>query len=160
VLSIPVVKFKDELGVANPDLITISEGRISNDSRALQLYSVGRPRIVDHETGPGVNDDCVTAADFRVRQDDFVVGQAADPGGRPLHRIALACGRTQPCNRFTTTFAAVDHADDGLGGGSAGRLLNIQWLLSQNPSVQIAKRRVRVDAQVVGEGNLQALVGI
>ena len=65
--------FKRELVVTDADVVTVGEVRAGADSLALHLDTVGRPQIRDKETGSGVDDDGVVAADVVIVENDVVV---------------------------------------------------------------------------------------
>jgi hypothetical protein len=76
--------------VTYTDVVTVGKICAGADSLALHLDTVRRPQIDDHETGSGVNDDGVVAADVGIVEHDVVVGKATDPSGRGVQRIVIS----------------------------------------------------------------------
>ena len=82
--------------VTDADVVTIGEIRAGADSLTLHLDTVGRPQIRDNETGSGVDDDGVVAADVVIVENDVVVRTASDPSGRGAQRKVASGGVAQP----------------------------------------------------------------
>jgi hypothetical protein len=68
--------------VADPDAVAVGESDAGANPLASHVDSVGRAQVRDHEAGAGVDDDGVVAADVGVVENDVVVDEASDPGGR------------------------------------------------------------------------------
>src|SRR5262249_29252440 len=72
------VDFEDELVTADADVVTDGKDRAGVDSLAVDLDTVGRPQIHNHETGSGIDDRGVVAADVGIVQN---AGLLFGPGG-------------------------------------------------------------------------------
>ena len=87
-----------EFVVADPDLVTVGKVRGGLDRLPLDLDTVGRPQIDDHEARSRVHDRGVVAADVGVVEDDFVVVVSPDPGGGGTQLMELSGRVPQPGN--------------------------------------------------------------
>src|ERR1700757_2915332 len=89
--------FEGELVTRDTDDITVAERRAAANTLVRHLDSVGRPQVIDHEAGAGVDDGRVVPAHLRVVENDVVVVASPDPDGHRLQRIAPSCGVAKLC---------------------------------------------------------------
>ena len=107
----------------------------------LHLDTVGRPQIRDKETGSGVDDDGVVAADVVIVENDVVVSKASDPDGRGLKRKVASGGVAQPGDDgLAAEGSAPFEIADGVGGRALGGPPGVQGLLMHDSCVQSTDR--------------------
>ena len=134
-----------ELVVADLDPVTVGKVSRGLDPLPLDLDTVGRPQIDDHEAGSRVHDRGMVAADVGVVEDDFVVVVSPDPG----------CGGTQP---MELSRSVSQSGSGGISVGCAAALISglsdggvlcgpfgVEWLLTQDSLVS---------ALIVGPGSM------
>jgi hypothetical protein len=81
---------------ARRHVIPVREVGSGLDSVALYLDAVSRPKIGDHETGSGVDDHGVMAADVGVVENNFVISIAPDSGGSGVQQVIVSSTVKQP----------------------------------------------------------------
>ena len=98
-------------------------------------------------------------ADAGVIENEVVIRQPADPGGRTGQRMRAPGPVAQVRDRGLCGHrGALVDADQGVHRGGLRGLLDVQRLLPQDPLVQRLHRRPRIDAEVLGQGVFQPAV--
>ena len=95
-----------ELVVADPDLVAVGKVRGGLDRLPLDLDTVGRPQIDDHEARSGVHDRGMVAADIGVVEDDLVVVISPNPSGGGTQLMELSGRVAQPATAESPSAAA------------------------------------------------------
>ena len=143
------------------DVVTVGQVRAGADSLTLYLDTVGRPQIGDQETGSGVDDDGVVAADEVIVEHNVVVRPASDPDRRGLKRKVVSGSVAQPGeDGLAADRSAPVEIADGVGGRALGGPLGVQRLLAQDACVQGADRGPGVDAKILGQRRFQSPIGL
>ena len=86
------VDFEDELVTADADMVTDGKNRAGVNPLALDLDTVGRPQIHNHETGSGIDDRGAVAADVGSGGTGLIPGQKGQRGRRGGCRVARKGG--------------------------------------------------------------------
>ena len=81
--SAPRLDLENELVMADPDPVTVSERDAASYSTVVYVNTVGRAQVGDDEDTARVADHGVVAADLGVVQHDVIIRKPADPSGRP-----------------------------------------------------------------------------
>ena len=81
--SAPRLDLENELVMADPDPVTVSERDAASDLAVVYVNAVGRAQIGDDESSARVADHGMVAADLGVVLHDVIIRKPADPGGRP-----------------------------------------------------------------------------
>jgi hypothetical protein len=125
-----------ELVITDADPVAVGQCRGAANAFATHVDSVGRAQIGDHETGAGVDDDGVVAADVGVVEHDAVVGESPDPGGGGQQWIDQSRRRaqTRQRRRRIDCGAQVD-VDRGVHRGGPGGSLHVEGFLAKDPLV-------------------------
>lgn len=84
------LELEDELVMADPDLVAVSERDAASDSTALYVNAVGRAQIGNDETRGRVAHHGVVAAHVGVVEHDVIVRKPPDPSGRPGQRMSFS----------------------------------------------------------------------